>query len=346
MTIITKIINHDLCIDYSICAALCPQDVLGIEWNRYGEYSPVEVTSCTTECSLYLKICPFADSGENGDTFGERLYGEVFRIQHRSETDYSLASHVGYSEEHRLTNASGGIAIWLLETLLAEDIADYVICVTPTGDSEKLFAFQVFDTVESVRAGAGSAYYPVEVSGIVRHILEVPGGYAVVSLPYFVKTIRLSQQRNRKLLERNVVTVGLDDHEFMQRAFSLIKSRNENVVLVSPECSVAETKWIIRQMTLFAGARTPSTIATLSTGIPTLSFAYSIKAQGINQGIFNHTDYCMEPTDLDAGAVAGRVTAMLNDGVAIRNDLAGKIPGVQRAALSARPGLKRIIGVN
>jgi len=137
-----------------------------------------------------------------------------------------------------------------------------------------------------------------------------------------------------------------NDHEFMQRALSLITDRNGNITLVSPEYNAAETKWIISQMALFAGARTHSTIAALSSGIPTLSFAYSIKAQGINRDIFGHTNYCMEPTDLDAEAVASRVTSMLDDSAAIRNDLAGRLPGVQRAALSAGTGLKHLIGVN
>ena len=144
----------------------------------------------------------------------------------------------------------------------------------------------------------------------------------------------------------HVTNPGSNDHEFMQRALSLITDRNGNITLISPEYSAAEIKWIIGRMALFAGARTHSTIAALSSGVPTLSFAYSIKAQGINRDIFGHTDYCLEPTDLDAEAVASRITSMLDDSAAIRNDLAERIPGVQRAALSAGMGLKHLIGVN
>ncbi len=118
--------------------------------------------------------------------------------------------------------------------------------------------------------------------------------------------------------------------------------RDKNRYLVSPEYNAAETKWIISQMAFFAGARTHSTIAALSSGVPTLSFAYSIKAQGINRDIFGHTDYCMEPTDLDAEAVAGRVTSMLDESAVIRNELVERIPTVQRAAFSAGMELKRL----
>jgi coenzyme F420 hydrogenase subunit beta len=220
MTAITNTVKHDLCIGCGLCAALCPQDILAMQWNQYGEYNPVEVSPCTTECGLCAKICPFAGSGENEDIIAELLYGAAPGIQHRSETGYYLASYVGYSEEHRPTSASGGVATWILETLLAEGVVDHVLCVAPTGDPERLFAFQVFDTAEEVRTGAGSAYYPVEMSGVIRQVLEVPGRYAITGLPCFLKAIRLAQQRNKKLRERVVVTVGLVCGQLKSRQFT------------------------------------------------------------------------------------------------------------------------------
>lgn len=137
-----------------------------------------------------------------------------------------------------------------------------------------------------------------------------------------------------------------NDYKFMQRALSLIKDRNYDINLVPPNYNATETKWIIGQMAFFAGARTHSTIAALSTGVPTLSFAYSIKALGINRDLFGHTNYCMEPNDLGTEAVADRVTSMLNETATIRRDLAKRIPVAQKAALSAGMGLKHLIGEN
>nr|WP_300999100.1 Coenzyme F420 hydrogenase/dehydrogenase, beta subunit C-terminal domain [Methanoculleus sp.] len=218
-SVIANVAEH-LCIGCGLCAAFCPQGILAMEWNRYGEYNPVTVSPCTTECGLCLKACPFSGTGENEDTIGERLYGAVPGIRHRSETGYYLASYVGYSEKHRATSASGGMATWLLEALLAEGVVDHVICVAPTGDPERLFSFRVFDTPEEVRTGAGSAYYPVELSGVVKQILEVPGRYAITGLPCFVKAIRLAQQRNKKLRGRIVVTVGLVCGQLKSREFT------------------------------------------------------------------------------------------------------------------------------
>ena len=219
-SVITNTVKHNLCIGCGICAAFCPQSVLAMQWNRYGEYNPVEIFPCTKECGVCLEVCPFTDSGENEDTIGKRLYGEIPEIQHRPETGYYLASYVGYSEKHRQTSASGGIATWLLEQMLAEGIIDHVICVAPTGDPGRLFSFQIFDTPEDIRRGAGSAYYPVEMSEIIRQVLDLPGRYAITGLPCFIKAIRLAQERNSKLKERIVVTVGLVCGQLKSRHFT------------------------------------------------------------------------------------------------------------------------------
>jgi len=96
-------------------------------------------------------------------------------------------------------------------------------------------------------------------------------------------------------------------------------------------------------MTLFAGSRTHSTIAALSSGVPTLSFAYSIKAQGINRDIFDHTEYCLHPEGMKAEVVSNHILSMLDEITTIRRFLQERIPEVQRDALNAGIILKLLI---
>jgi polysaccharide pyruvyl transferase WcaK-like protein len=142
----------------------------------------------------------------------------------------------------------------------------------------------------------------------------------------------------------HVTSPQSNDHAFMQKAIARINDSKRNITLIPPKYNAEETKWIISRMTVFAGARTHSTIAALSSGVPTLSFAYSIKAQGINRDIFNHTDFCVEPTKLNQEAVSSRIISMLEDNTVLRKHLIKNLSKVQGATMGAGMELKHLIG--
>lgn len=205
---IDEIVKNDLCIGCGTCAGVCPQKILKIQDNEYGEYIPYEVQVCDSRCGLCLEVCPF-NSNENETQMGAKIYGSTEGIKYLSETGYYLDSYVGYSNEFRQSSASGGMATWLLTKLLKEGIVDYVVCPTPQKNPEKLFSFEILRDENSVKAASGSVYYPVEMSEVIQKIQEVPGRYAVTGLPCFIKALRLATQKNRKLRERIVFTIGL-----------------------------------------------------------------------------------------------------------------------------------------
>lgn len=142
----------------------------------------------------------------------------------------------------------------------------------------------------------------------------------------------------------HVMNPNSDDHLFMERALSLVPRKTESITLVGPKFNAAETKWIISRMALFAGARTHSTIAALSSGVPTISFAYSIKARGINRDIFGHLDYCISPKDLGARSVSDRIISMLANCSDIKMELREQIPRIQKLAQYAGSKLDSHIG--
>lgn len=142
----------------------------------------------------------------------------------------------------------------------------------------------------------------------------------------------------------HVTNAGSNDHSFMQGAVARISGSSENITLIPPKYSAEETKWIIGRMAIFAGARTHSTIAALSSGVPTLSFAYSIKAQGINHDIFGSAKYCLDPSHLDPEAVSKHIVSMLDGGTKIKEELRRKNTEIQKTALSSGMKLKSLIG--
>lgn len=108
--------------------------------------------------------------------------------------------------------------------------------------------------------------------------------------------------------------------------------------------NAAELKWIIARCAVFAGARTHSTIAALSSGVPTLSIAYSLKAKGINRDIYGHLENCIHVANLTSGNFTEGLRVLLDNEVAIRNQLQSRIPELQIAAFKAGAILRKISG--
>ena len=207
--VISAIVKKDLCVGCGLCAAICPDQTLVMQFNRFGEFNPILDHECKKNCGLCLKVCPFADGNDNEDSIGKRLYGDIPGICHRSETGYYLDCVAGYAPETRYRGASGGMATWFLSTIMRKGIVDYVIAVIPNEDPDSLFKFTILNDPDSVLDSAGSVYYPVELSGVLREVENNPGKYAIIGLPCFVKAIRLAMNHKRKLRERIIIIGGL-----------------------------------------------------------------------------------------------------------------------------------------
>lgn len=208
----TEVVAKNLCIGCGICASVCPSENLKIEFNRFGEYNALEIgNSCGEKCNLCLNVCPFYNNEDNEDTLGKKLFAETPKIKRTPETGYYLYAFVGYSSDksQRENGASGGLATWTLEKLLADNLVDRVACVSQNNDPEKLFRFKICNTPEEVRECSRSCYYPVETSEVIKHILQHEGRYAIIGLPCFCKAIRLAMQLIPKLKRRIKFVLGL-----------------------------------------------------------------------------------------------------------------------------------------
>jgi len=135
-----------------------------------------------------------------------------------------------------------------------------------------------------------------------------------------------------------------DDFNFLQSLCKIMANEvTVPVQVLSRGLNAAELKWIIIRCSVFAGARTHSTIAALSSCVPTLSIGYSLKARGINRDIFGNLDYCIPVSDLNAGNFIERLNVLLAGEDTIRAQLKARIPEIQAKAFSAGPLLRKLI---
>ena len=207
-----NVVAHNLCIGCGTCAAVCPRERLDVVWNDRGCYEAKEKgEGCPEDCALCMDVCPFADGRPNEDELGYHLYSRVPNIGRSADVGYYRSCYVGYSLRggQRENGASGGMATWFLTEMLRRAIADYVVCVQPQPGPRPLFKYVVCDSPEQVELGAKSAYYPVEMSEILRRILADEGRYAIICLPCFSKSLRLAVRSVRRLEERLTCVAGL-----------------------------------------------------------------------------------------------------------------------------------------
>ncbi len=156
---------------------------------------------------------------------------------------------------------------------------------------------------------------------------------------------RLAERTSRPIYLVPHVVGGLsnDDHRFLSGVLDRKIDRRSQVTLVAPTFNAAQTKWIIGRMAAFAGARTHSTIAALSSNVPTLSFSYSIKARGISRDVYGHTDYCLSPDQLTPETVADKIEQLLQQRMEVKAHLEKRIAEVKRSAMNSGQLLRDLL---
>lgn len=133
----------------------------------------------------------------------------------------------------------------------------------------------------------------------------------------------------------HVFTSDANDLVFLRQARACLGDLGERIVLVDKEYSSRELKFIISRLAAFAGARTHSTIAALSSCVPTVSVSYSMKAKGINRDIFGHEDWVIPFRGMAGGAFGEKMSRLLLEAQPVRKRLEEVIPNMREKVRSA-----------
>ncbi|NLB79492.1 MAG: polysaccharide pyruvyl transferase family protein [Clostridiaceae bacterium] len=159
-------------------------------------------------------------------------------------------------------------------------------------------------------------------------------------------TVRILQKELKRpiYLIPHVIRQDSNDYLFLKKVTKNLSPAEQNrVFLIPPTLNAQELKWVISNMFVFAGARTHSTIAALSSMVPTLSIAYSIKARGINEDLFGNLDYCLKLDDYTPKLVCEKISELLQNNPIIRQKINEQLPKIIDRSYHAGELLKQVV---
>ena len=182
-------------------------------WDRDGLWKPDgDRDGYDTPAAAFAVRCPASPSAANEDVIADARFADA-----PQRTDWLgrfESTWVGHVEEHgfRSNGSSGGMVSWVAAELLRTGAVDAVAHVAPVAqpqDDGRFFAYRLSRTPDELAGGAKSRYYPVELSSVLRTIADVPGRYAIVGVPCFIKAVHLAARADPVIAGRVTHLLGL-----------------------------------------------------------------------------------------------------------------------------------------
>lgn len=215
------IVRSGLCIGCGNCTAGDAGQAAAMRWDGYGQLKPEGPADWQARpTAQFSRICPFSPMASDEDRLA------ALRFPAPAGQDEWIgryeAAYVGHASEtgFRADGSSGGMSTWIATDLLRRGLIDGLAHVVPgadtdarpddgNGDTGPRFAYRISRSVEQIRQGAKSRYYPVHMGAVLREIRAVPGRYAVIGIPCFIKAVQLARAQDSLLRERIAFTLGL-----------------------------------------------------------------------------------------------------------------------------------------
>ena len=121
------------------------------------------------------------------------------------------------------------------------------------------------------------------------------------------------------------------DYHYMNEMFKELSEIDGRVSILPDTLNASQLKYVISHLRFFIGARTHATIAALSSGVPTISIAYSVKAKGINFDIFGNDNPVLATSKVSAETLSTSLNWLLANEDEIKNILKARVPELQRS---------------
>lgn len=207
--LISEVVDQGICIGCGVCAGVCPGKNIEMIWSENGELNPYIEEGCAPESCICVSACPILNAETTSvvdvlklQPLNNEKVVTSFHPTHPLVGSYT-SCYVGYSDSkiEREKSSSGGMITLLLKDLLTSEKVDGVIAVVDSETPhEALFKFDILRSVDEIALAAGSKYYPVEISEILKLLKKDKSDdvYALVGLPCLLQGV----QNAVKLLPR------------------------------------------------------------------------------------------------------------------------------------------------
>lgn len=213
MTLIKKnifdaVIKQDMCIGCGACLYSTSNENLVMKWNKEGFLNPTSETS-DMESEKRLKVCPFNPFPDK-EVRTEKEIANIFlkdAPNHHKRVGRYYNSYVGYSNKYRLTSSSGGMATYLIEQLLNQNIVDAVVTVKEGKDS--FYEYSVVRSTDELISTSETKYYPVTLGTVINQLKTSNERFAIVGIACFLKSVRLLQFYHPELKDKIKFTIGI-----------------------------------------------------------------------------------------------------------------------------------------
>lgn len=209
-------------------------------------------------------------------------------------------------------------------------VADPAFVMEPREPSPERLGFEMPDGCIGLNLSALMAHYTVngDMSAWTAQCIEI--------------VRHLMRNINRPVvLVPHVFQTGNNDYVLLKEITRTLQC--ENLYCVGDNLTAAELKWVISRCQVFAGARTHATIAAYSSCVPTLSFAYSIKARGICRDLYGDESLCIPATVLTPKLVTSKLVDLLDRRDVLHTHLNTTVPVAKERAFYAGALLRQFV---
>lgn len=181
----------------------------------------------------------------------------------------------------------------------------------------------------------------INISPMVLKNETVPG-ITLLNYEILIETILDSTDMGVALIP-HVVWNDTDDRIPLMQLYEHFKESGRVILIEDQNCS--NLKYLISQCRFFIGARTHSSIAAYSSGVPTLVVGYSVKARGIARDLFGHEEQYVLPVQdmIRKDDLLEKFKWILQNEDMIRKKLVHQIPEFSKRSVSAKDCVERLI---